>query len=150
MLVMCVTAILIWVENPFAAALIVPALHLWMWIVAPENRLRAPWAVLLFVAGLVPGVLAAFYYANALGLGPAPAAWNAVLMLAGGSVTVISAIEWSIVLGCVVSLALMIVRIARQPRPRPAETPVTVRGVVGPFINAGPGSLGRTRSTLRR
>ena len=41
----------------------------------------------------------------------------------------ISAIEWSVVLGCVVSLALMIVRIVRQPRPRPAETPVTVRGV---------------------
>jgi hypothetical protein len=150
MLVMCVTTIVIWLENPFAAALIVPALHLWMWIVAPADRLRAPWAVLLFVAGLVPGVLAAVYYANALGLGPAPAVWNAVLMLAGGSVTVISAIEWSVVLGCVVSLALMIVRIARQPRPRPAETPVRVRGVVGPFINTGSGSIGGTRSTLRR
>jgi hypothetical protein len=121
-----------------------------MWIVAPEARLRTPWAVLLFVAGLIPGVLAAVYYAHALGLGPAPAVWNAVLMLAGGSVTVISAIEWSIVLGCVVSLALMIVRIARQPRLRPAETPVTIRGPVGPFINAGPGSLGGSRSALRR
>ncbi len=58
-----------------------------------------------------------------------------------------SAIEWSIVLGCVVSLAVMIVRIARQPRPRPAETPVTVRG---PITYAGPGSLGGTKSALRR
>jgi hypothetical protein len=142
-----VVALVIWVENPFAAGLVVLALHFWMWIVAPEQRMRAPWLVLLFVAGLIPGVLAAVYYATALGLGPAEAAWNAVLMLAGGSVSVISAIEWSIVLGCVVSLAVMIVRIARQPRPRAAETPITVRG---PISYAGPGSLGGTRSALRR
>jgi hypothetical protein len=82
-----------------------------------------------------------------LGLGAAPAAWNAVLMLAGGSVSVMSAIEWSVVAGCVVSLAVMIVRIARQPRPDPEDVPITVRG---PITYAGPGSLGGTRSALRR
>jgi hypothetical protein len=147
LLVMCAMALVIWVENPFAAALIVPALHLWMWIVAPETRLRPPWVVLLFLAGLVPGVLAAGYYAAALGLGPVSAAWNAVLMLAGGSVSVVSAIEWSVVLGCTVSLAVMIVRIVRQPRAQPAEVPITMRG---PLSYAGPGSLGGTRSALRR
>lgn len=145
LLVMCIVALVIWVKNPFAAALVVPALHLWMWIVAPEQRLRAPWAILLFLIGLVPGVLAAYYYAAVLGLGPAPAAWNAVLMLAGGDVSLTAALEWSVVLGCVVSLALMIVRIMRQPRP--AEAPVTTRG---PITYAGPGSLGATRSVLRR
>ncbi len=147
LLVLCAVALVLWLENPFAAALIVPALHLWMWIFAPETRLRAPWAVLLFGAGLVPGVLAAGYYAAALGLGPASAAWNAVLMLAGGSVSMISAIEWSVVLGCAVSLAVMIVRIVRQPRAQPAEMPITMRG---PLTYAGPGSLGGTRSALRR
>ncbi|MBV9415111.1 MAG: M28 family peptidase [Solirubrobacterales bacterium] len=147
LLVLCVTTIVIWVENPFAAALVVPALHLWMWIVGPERRLRAPLVVLLFVAGLAPGLLAAYYYATALGLGAVGAAWNAVLMLAGGSVSVLSAIGWSVVLGCVVSLALMIVRIARQPRPQPAEIPITVRG---PITYAGPGSLGDTRPAVRR
>jgi hypothetical protein len=147
LVVLCAVALVLWVENPFAAALIVPALHLWLWIVAPETRLRAPWTVLLFLAGLVPAVLAAYYYAAALGLGPVPAAWNAVLMLVGGSVSVMSAIEWSVVVGCVVSLAVMMVRIARQPRPRPAETPITVRG---PITYAGPGSLGGTKSALRR
>ena len=117
LLVMCVVTLVIWVENPFAAALIVPALHAWMWIVAPEQRLRTPWAVLLFLIGLIPGALAAYYYAAVLGLGPATGAWNAVLMLAGGDVSLVAALEWSVVLGCVVSLALMIVRIARQPRP---------------------------------
>ncbi|HJS95085.1 MAG TPA: hypothetical protein VJ741_12545, partial [Solirubrobacteraceae bacterium] len=147
MLVLCAVTLVIWLGNPFAAALLVPALHLWLWIVAPERRPRAPGAVLLFVAGLVPGALAAVYSAAVLGLGAAPAAWNAVLMLAGGSVSVMSAIEWSIVLGCVISLAAMILRIGRQPRQDPAELPITVRG---PITYAGPGSLGGTRSALRR
>ncbi len=147
MLVLCGVTLVLWLENPFAAALMVPALHLWLWIVAPERRLRAPWSVLLFLAGLVPLALAAIYYAAVLGLGAAPAAWNAVLMLAGGSVSVMSAIEWSVVLGCVVSLAVMIVRIARQPRADPADLPITVRG---PITYAGPGSLGGTKSALRR
>ena len=54
MLVLCAVTLVVWLENPFAAALLVPALHLWLWIVAPERRLRAPWSVLLFLAGLVP------------------------------------------------------------------------------------------------
>ena len=89
--------------------------------------------------------MAALYYAMVMGLGPAAAAWNALLMLAGGDFSVMAALEWSIVLGCVVSLALMIIRMARQPRP--AEVPVTVRG---PVSYAGPGSLDATKSTIRR
>src|SRR5205823_176611 len=42
LLVLCTVALVIWVENPFAAALLVPALHCWLWIVAPETRLRTP------------------------------------------------------------------------------------------------------------
>jgi Peptidase family M28 len=145
MLVLCLVTLALWLENPFAAALMVVALHCWLWIVGPENRLRAPWTILLLLAGLVPGVLAALYYAMVLGLGVAPAAWNAVLMLAGGDYSVMAALEWSVVLGCVVSLVLIMVRIARQPPP--AEVPVTVRG---PITYAGPGSLGATRSTIRR
>ena len=145
MLVLCLVTLALWLENPFAAALMVVALHCWLWIVGPENRLRAPWAVLLLIAGLVPGVLAALYYTMVLGLGLAPAAWNAVLMLAGGDYSVTAAFLWSIVLGCVISLALMMVRIARQPRP--ADSHVTIRG---PVTYAGPGSLGSTRPTIRR
>ncbi len=145
MLVLCLVTLALWLENPFAAALMVVALHCWLWIVGPENRLRAPWAILLLLAGLVPGVLAALYYGMVLGLGVAPGAWNAVLMLAGGDYSVLAALEWSVALGCVVSLVLIMVRIARQPPP--AEVPVTVRG---PITYAGPGSLGATRSTIRR
>ena len=40
LLVMCLAALAIWVTNPFAAALVVPALHLWMWVVDPDVRLH--------------------------------------------------------------------------------------------------------------
>ena len=145
MLVMCLVTLALWLENPFAAGLMVVALHCWLWIVGPENRLRARWALLLLLAGLVPGALAALYYAMVLGLGVAPAAWSAVLMLAGGDYSVMAALEWSIVLGCVISLVLMMVRTAR--RPPTADVPVTIRG---PITHAGPGSLGATHSTLRQ
>jgi len=145
LLVLCGVTLVIWLENPYAAALMVVALHAWLWIVGPEERVRTPWAVALLLVGLVPGVLAALYYATVMGLGPAAAAWNAVLMLAGGDFGVTAALEWSIVLGCVVSLALMIIRMARQPRP--AQEPVTVGG---PISYAGPGSLGATKPAIRR
>ena len=38
LLVLCVVTLVIWLENPFAAALMVVALHAWMWIVGPEER----------------------------------------------------------------------------------------------------------------
>jgi hypothetical protein len=150
LLILCAVSLVLWVENPFAAGLVVPALNLWMWIVAPEQRPRLAWAVLLFAAGLVPAVLAAYYYASVLGLGPAPAAWNAVLMLAGGDFPLTVALLWSVVLGCVVSLAVIIVRMARQPRRAPEQSPITIRG---PLTYAGVGgtrSSGTTRSALRR
>jgi hypothetical protein len=145
LLVLCVVTLVIWLGNPFAAALMVVPLHAWMWIVAPEERVRTPWAVMLLLIGLVPGALALLYYAMVMALGPAAGAWNAVLMLAGGSFSVVAALEWSVVLGCVVSLALMIIRRARQPRP--AEVPVSVRG---PISYAAPRSLGGTKSAIRR
>ena len=36
LLVMCVTSLAVWLVNPFAAALMVVALHLWMWVVDPD------------------------------------------------------------------------------------------------------------------
>jgi hypothetical protein len=68
-----------------------------------------------------------------------------VLLLAGGDVGVLAALEWSVVLGCVASVAVIAVQAARQNRPEQAR--VTVRG---PITYAGPGSLGGTKSALRR
>jgi hypothetical protein len=142
---MCALSLVIWWRNPFAAALIVPALHLWMWIVAPEIRLRAPAAVMLLLLGLVPAALVILYYAGQFNLGPLGVVWTGVLLIAGGGVAVATLLEWSIFAGCAVSVAVIAVRAARERAPEAA--PVTVRG---PVTYAGPGSLGGTKSALRR
>jgi hypothetical protein len=145
MLVLCVVTLAIWASNPFAAALLVPALHFWLWIVAPDLRLRRPIALAMLLGGLAAPVLVIVYYAVVLGLNPIGLAWNGVLLIAGGHVSALAAVEWSVVVGCALSLILIG---ARSPRKEPAqERPMTIRG---PITYAGPGSLGGTKSALRR
>ncbi len=145
LIVMCLAAVLIWLRNPFAAALVIPALHLWMWILDPDRRLPRPAALALLVVGLAPPVLVVMYYAGALGLGPSGVLWSGLLLIAGGHVGVIAALEWSLLLGCVASVFVIAIRAVRAARVEAA--PVTVRG---PITYAGPGSLGGTESALRR
>ena len=114
-------------------------------LVVPDVRVPVPAAILLLVVGLAAPVLVALYYALTLGLGPIQLAWSWVLLLAGGGVGLLCALEWGIVAGCALSVVAIAVRAARQPRA--AETPVTIRG---PISYAGPGSLGGTESALRR
>jgi Peptidase family M28 len=143
LVLMCVVAIAIWVSNPFAALLVVPALHLWLWVVTPDVRLPLPATIALILVGLAPVALLATYFALTFGVGPLGLAWDGVLLLAGGGVSVLSAIEWSLLAGC----ALSVVAIAWRTQAKPAQAPVTVRG---PVSYAGPGSLGGTESALRR
>ncbi len=145
LLVLCVVSLAIWVANPFAAALLVPALHLWMWVVEAKVRLPAPLRVAMLAIALVPGVLIVVYYALTLGLSPAEVLWNGLLLIAGGHMTVLAALEWSLVLGCLTSVVAIALRTARQPKPE--ARPVTIRGPIG---YAGPGSLGGTESALRQ
>jgi hypothetical protein len=145
LLVMCIAALVVWRANPFAAALLVPALHLWMWVVDPEVRLRPVVSAALIVIGLVPPFLVVVYYAHSLGLGPVGVLWGGVLLLIGGQFTVLSALLWSVLLGCVASVIVLAVRELR--RPAPEQMPITVRGPIG---YAGPGSLGGTSSAIRR
>jgi hypothetical protein len=147
LLVMCAVALVIWARNPFAAALMVPALHLWMWVLDPDRGIPRPLTAVLVLAGLAPPVLIVLYYALSLNLTPVQLAWNGVLLIAGGYVGLLAAAQWSVLLGCVASVFPIAVRRPRPHRPRPQETPVTVRG---PITYAGPGSLGGTESALRR
>ena len=101
-LVMCAATLAIWVGNPFAAALVVPALNLWMWVIAPDMRLARPsgsrscWLQLPPAAGcdLLRGDPRE---------GPIGLAWTSVLMLAGGQLSPLLALEWSLLLGCAAS-----------------------------------------------
>jgi hypothetical protein len=147
LLVMCLAALAIWIANPFAALLLVPALHLWLWIVDPDRRIPRLARLAMLLAGAAPVVLVVLYYADALGLGGLGVAWEGVLLLAGGHVSLLTATQWCVVLGCSASIVVIVVRMPRRERRREPVPEVTVRGPVG---YAGPGSLGGTESALRR
>ncbi|HET9123524.1 MAG TPA: hypothetical protein VFN65_01415 [Solirubrobacteraceae bacterium] len=146
-LVLVVVALLLWYEDPLAAALVVPALHLWIWGV--DSELAMPggaWVRSVMLAlGVLPVVALVLFYGDALGFGPGQLAYEAVVLLAGHVVSWLVAVEWALVLGCLVTAVVLVVAEAR--RPEPAAAPVTVRGPLG---YAGPGSLGGTKSALRR
>ncbi|ADB54304.1 zinc-binding metallopeptidase family protein [Conexibacter woesei] len=145
LLVLCAVAIAVWIANPYAALVLIPALHLWLLAIAPEVRLHPLAALALFALGLVPPLLVAFAYARQFGLDPLELAWMGLLLVGGGSVGLVAALGWAIVLGCAGAVLAIIVR-ASGGGPA-AEQHVTVRG---PKTYAGPGSLGGTESALRR
>jgi hypothetical protein len=145
LVVMCLITFAIWLTNPFAAFLLIPALHLWLWAISPDMRVPVPLRLVLIAIGIAPAVLVVAYYANELGYGPINVVWEMVLLLAGHGVSIAAALEWSVVLGCLLSALTLSLLAARGSRAVPV--PVTVRG---PVTYAGPGSLGGTKSALRR
>ena len=57
-LVVNVLAAVVWLFNPYAAALLLPAAHLWLLAAAPGSRLRGPWAALPVALGVALPLLA--------------------------------------------------------------------------------------------
>ena len=144
-LVATAVAIVMWIANPYAAALLIPALHVWLFALAPDLRMPRWTRMTIAALGLAPIALVALGLARSLGLGVVDAAWELLLLAAGGHMSVGSVLLWSLVAGCGVS-ALLVASAGSAP-PDPAEVPITVRG---PRSYAGPGSLGGTESALRR
>jgi Peptidase family M28 len=142
----CALAFVLWLTNPYAAALLVPGAHVLLAVVAPELRLRRWLAVGLVVLAALPFVIVDISISGQLGLSPGHFAWFCLLLLTGGIVGPLGWVVWSLVLACLLAALLL------AWRTRPAATaddplPVTVRG---PLTYAGPGSLGGTESALRR
>src|SRR4051794_14794199 len=86
LLAWCVLAALLWVVNPYAAAFMVPAAHLWLALVAPELRLRRAVALVLVAVSLLPFAIAALVLAGQYGLDPLGFAWALMLAVAGAHV----------------------------------------------------------------
>ena len=147
LLVLEALAVALWVVNPFAAALLVPALHGWLLVGSPDLRPRRAVALALVVIGVAAPLGAIALYARQYGMDPLQVAWSALLLVAGGHVGWLGIVLWSLGLGCAAAAALIAVR-GRLPGPPEPEGPaITVRG---PVTYAGPGSLGGTESALRR
>jgi hypothetical protein len=138
-----------WVRNPYAALLVLPALHLWLLLVSPQTRPPRPAALALVALALAPIALLIAFYARELGVGPGGIAWEVVLLLAGGHIGIAAAAMWSLAFGCVVAATLLaLTPPAALDRPRAdGGAPVRIRG---PLSYSGPGSLGGTESALRR
>lgn len=144
-LVLCALTLAIWIANPYTALLLVPALHLWMLMIAPEVRLHPLLRLALYALGFLPALLVAFVYARQFALDPLELAWTGLLLVAGGGVGIVAALGWALVLGCAAAVLVIIVRTAAGGPD--SEAPITVRG---PSSYAGPGSLGGTQSALRK
>lgn len=146
-LVLSVTVMLLWLLNPVAALMCVPALHLWLLgtLVDPVPPKRA--RVAMVFGGLLLPVLLISYQLAVLSLDPLAGAWYLLLLVTGGHVGTITALLGAALLSVLVSL-VSIVRAGSAPGPDP-DKPVTP-SVRGPSSYAGPGSLGGTQSALPR
>jgi hypothetical protein len=142
------TALVLWLANPFAALLLVPAAHLWMLVAAPELRPRRRWVGMAIVLlGLCGPLLVAVYYAHQLSIGALGGAWALVLLPVGAHMGLGTELLWSLSLGCLVAAALAALRPRRAEPVRAEPVAITIRG---PLTYAGPGSIGGTESALRR
>jgi peptidase M28-like protein len=145
LLALLAVALLVWLVNPFAALLLVPAAHLGM--LAADSRPR-PLSLAGIALALLPPVALLFLYARELGLDPIALAESALLALAGGQVGLLGALLWSVAAGAL--LSLLALTLAERPRERPPELERIEISTRGPLTYAGPGSLGGTESALRR
>jgi MFS family permease len=140
----CGAVLVLWLVNPYASLMLVPAEHLWMLATlsdpAPPRRLR----LALVGLGLVPPLLVALYWLIALSLDPISGAWYLVLLLLAGVVGLTTAI----VASALIATLVVVVSIARSRRVEPEVRRESRPRVYGPGTYAGPGSLGGTESAL--
>jgi hypothetical protein len=93
-------SILLWLVNPYAGLLAVPAAHLWMLLALtrplPGRRVR----LALIALGLAPAVLVAVYYMFALNLDPLSGLWYLLMLVTGQSVSLVTSL-----IGCLMLAA---------------------------------------------
>jgi len=85
-------SLLLWLMNPFAGLLVVPAAHLWMLLALtrplPGRRVR----IALIAVGLTPALLVAIYYMFALSLDPLSGIWYLLMLVTGHSVGLLTSV----------------------------------------------------------
>src|SRR6185436_532660 len=125
-LVLCATTFVVWIGNPYASLLLIPALHLWLLAMAPETHLRRLTGLALWALGLLPPVLVAYAFARQFALDPLELAWMGELLVAGGGLALLAVLLWSVVLGCAAAALVVILRASDGGSA--VAAPITVRG----------------------
>lgn len=136
-------AVVLWIKNPYTAALVALPLALWLVVMTRERRRSVPAGVLVALCSLVPLGLLLGAEAHALELGPVGFAWTWLLVFAGGEIGVGALLAAALAGGVTVAALAILVHPAGREFQEPA---ITVRG---PASYAGPGSLGGTESAVR-
>lgn len=136
----------VWLVNPYAASVMLPAAHAWLLAAVVGSRLRGAVAAAALAAGLLLPSVLALYYVLVLDLSPEELARLAFDLLAGGETSVFDALALSLFAGAACAV-FAILRARRRVAVTAPPEPVRTRGPGG---YAGPGSLGGTESALRR
>ena len=134
-------ALVVWVLNPFAAAVLVVPAHLWLLASAPEVRARRSVGLVLVLAGLVPAAIVLGVFASATGASLPQLPWLLVMLVAGGHVGVGALVALCAFAACAVAAWRLAGRLGEEDAVA-APSP----SIRGPMGYAGPGSLGGTSS----
>ena len=140
--------------NPYAALLLVPAVHLWMLATLTDVRWRG--GLVMFLLGLLPVGLVALYYLVSFDLSPVRGAWYLFLLVTGnqaGVFTTACLVALAAITGSVAAILLARARSGDpvgMPRGSGRKPPEKQPSIFGPGGHAGPGAIGQARSTLGR
>jgi hypothetical protein len=137
--------VLLWLANPYSAALLVLPLHLWLVVLTREQGRGPLLGAILMAVSLAPLIAASAIVCAALHTEPFALTWTLLMAVAGGAVSAYSLLLASLAAGVFVAAAVLLLLRTRAPAAS-ERVEVSVRG---PLSYAGPGSLGGTPSALR-
>jgi len=133
----------LWLVNPYAGLLVVPAAHLWMLAVLTRSEPRRRFRALLLALGALPPMLVALYYLIALSMDPLSGAWYVLMLVTGHSVSVATSLIACLMLG---ALGAATELVARSPARSAGEPDEAGPALFGPGSYGGAGLLTRVRS----
>lgn len=127
-LVATLAAFVLWLANPYAGLLAVPAAHLWLLVlvagVRPKRRVRGA----LLALGALPALLVALYYMVALSMDPLSGAWYLLLLVTGHTVGLLTALVGCVMLGVLCASIELVYRSPAEPAEPPETTGPTALG----------------------
>ena len=127
--------LLLALTNPYAAALVVPAAHCWLWLTGAESKPPRWLQVLAVLAGLALPGLAALVYGVTLDMNAVDLAWLLFLAVAGGALSAGTAVAMCLYGASLVSVVMLLVQ-----RHRASAAGVAPTGP-GRFARRAPGRL---------
>jgi hypothetical protein len=141
--VLSVASLALWLVNPYAGLVVVPAAHLWMLAVLssaqPRRRVRA----LLLALGALPVLLVTLYYLIALSMDPLSGAWYLLMLVTGHSVSLATSLIGCLMLGVLGAASELVARAPARPG---ADAPDRGPALSAPGSYAGAGLLTRARN----